>query len=63
VLEASRELGVALVAFSPPGRGFLTGALREVDGLKMKDIRRAMSRFQDEAMGAIGHHLTADDNE
>jgi aryl-alcohol dehydrogenase-like predicted oxidoreductase len=49
VLEASRELGVSLVAFSPLGRGFLTGTLREVDGLEAKDIRRAMPRFQGEA--------------
>jgi aryl-alcohol dehydrogenase-like predicted oxidoreductase len=44
-LEACRELGVAFVAFSPVGRGFLGGALRDVSGLEEKDIRRQMPRF------------------
>ncbi len=46
MLEACRELGVALVAFSPLARGFLSARLREVDSLAPKDIRRAMPRFQ-----------------
>ncbi|WP_290869477.1 aldo/keto reductase [Aquabacterium sp.] len=45
VLDTCRELGTAFVAFSPVGRGFLTGALREVASLDAKDIRRAMPRF------------------
>jgi aryl-alcohol dehydrogenase-like predicted oxidoreductase len=45
VLAACRELGVAFVAFSPLGRGFLAGSLRSVEGLDAKDIRRAMPRF------------------
>jgi aryl-alcohol dehydrogenase-like predicted oxidoreductase len=49
VLDACRELGVAFVAFSPLGRGFLTGTLRDVSGLDAKDIRRAMPRFAPEA--------------
>ncbi|MDE2150373.1 MAG: aldo/keto reductase [Gammaproteobacteria bacterium] len=44
-LETCRQLGVTLVAFSPLGRGFLTGALREVSSLAPKDIRCAMPRF------------------
>jgi hypothetical protein len=48
VLEACRELGVNLVAFSPLGRGFLTGRLRAVTTLPAKDIRLAMPRFQGE---------------
>ena len=46
VLETCRELGITLVPFSPLGRGFLTGALRDVSTLPPKDIRLAMPRFQ-----------------
>lgn len=45
VLDACRELGTAFVAFSPLGRGFLAGGLRDVTTLDGKDIRRAMPRF------------------
>ena len=45
VLETCRELGVAFVAFSPLGRGYLTGALSDVTRLEPKDLRRAMPRF------------------
>jgi aryl-alcohol dehydrogenase-like predicted oxidoreductase len=45
VLEACREVGATFVAFSPVGRGFLAGALREISGLGEKDIRRSMPRF------------------
>jgi hypothetical protein len=48
VLECCRELGIALVAFSPLARGFLTGTLRDVSSLPPKDIRLAMPRFQGE---------------
>ena len=48
VLDACRQLGIAFVAFSPLGRGFLTGKLREVSTLPPKDIRLAMPRFQAE---------------
>jgi aryl-alcohol dehydrogenase-like predicted oxidoreductase len=46
MLEATREAGVALVAFSPVGRGFLADAVADPDELAPKDIRRAMPRFQ-----------------
>ena len=45
VLQACEELGVAFVAFSPVGRGFLCGELQDVSGLDAKDIRRSMPRF------------------
>lgn len=45
VLDASRELGVTFVAFSPLARGFLCGELRDVSTLASNDIRRAMPRF------------------
>jgi aryl-alcohol dehydrogenase-like predicted oxidoreductase len=46
VLETARELGTALVAFSPVGRGILTGTVRDVDTMVPGDLRRAMPRFQ-----------------
>ncbi|MEY4751817.1 MAG: hypothetical protein RIQ60_4031 [Pseudomonadota bacterium] len=53
-LAACRELGVALVAFSPVARGFLGGELRDVSTLDAKDIRRNMPRF---APAAFAHNL------
>ena len=44
-LQACADLGVAFVAFSPVGRGYLCGPL-EVASLDAKDIRRSMPRFQ-----------------
>ena len=45
-LAACRELGVALVAFSPLARGFLTGTLGDPQAqLEAQDIRRQMPRF------------------
>lgn len=52
VLAACRELGTAFVAFSPLGRGFLTGALRDVAGLAPDDLRRTMPRFEPTAYAA-----------
>lgn len=48
ILEATREAGVALVAFSPVGRGFLSDSVSDPNELAPKDIRRAMPRFQPE---------------
>jgi len=48
VLPACRELGIGLVAYSPLGRGFLSGAIRSVDDLSEDDWRRNMPRFQGE---------------
>ena len=52
VLDACRELGVAFVAFSPVGRGFLCGELTDVATLHPADIRRAMPRFAPENYAA-----------
>ena len=47
VLDACRELGVALVAFSPLARGFLTSVELAPGQFAEKDIRRGMPRFQE----------------
>lgn len=47
VLAAARESGTALVAYSPLGRGFLTGALRELGQLRAQDFRLTNPRFAD----------------
>ena len=47
ILAACRELGVALVAYSPLGRGFLAGNFRSLADLPAEDARRSMPRFQD----------------
>ncbi|MBO9687025.1 MAG: aldo/keto reductase [Mitsuaria chitosanitabida] len=47
VLPTCRELGIALVPYSPLGRGFLTGAIRSADQLAANDWRRVNPRFQD----------------
>jgi aryl-alcohol dehydrogenase-like predicted oxidoreductase len=46
VLPTCRELGIGFVAYSPLGRGFLTGAIRSVDNLAADDYRRTTPRFQ-----------------
>lgn len=45
VLQTTRELGIALVAFSPVGRGALCATLGDASGLADKDLRRSMPRF------------------
>lgn len=47
-LEACRELGIAFVAYSPLGRGFLTGAIQGAGDLPAGDTRRLFPRFQTE---------------
>lgn len=48
ILPACRELGVALVAYSPLGRGFLTGRFQKFDDFPGDDYRRNSPRFQGE---------------
>lgn len=52
VLDACRELGVAFVAFSPVGRGFLAGGVRNLSDLGEGDFRVGMPRFQGDAFAA-----------
>jgi aryl-alcohol dehydrogenase-like predicted oxidoreductase len=46
ILPTCRELGIGFVAYSPLGRGFLTGAIRSVDDLAEGDYRLSTPRFQ-----------------
>jgi aryl-alcohol dehydrogenase-like predicted oxidoreductase len=48
ILPAVRELGIGFVAYSPLGRGFLTGQLKTPDDLAPDDWRRSSPRFQGE---------------
>ncbi|KAL1924990.1 uncharacterized protein VTP21DRAFT_4644 [Calcarisporiella thermophila] len=48
LLEACRELGITVVAYSPLGRGFLTGSVKSVSELQEGDWRRHNPRFQGE---------------
>jgi aryl-alcohol dehydrogenase-like predicted oxidoreductase len=48
LLALCRELGITFVAYSPLGRGFLTGAIKTVDDLAPDDWRRTNPRFQGE---------------
>jgi aryl-alcohol dehydrogenase-like predicted oxidoreductase len=48
LLETVRELGIGFVAYSPLGRGFLSGQYKSVDDLAEDDFRRNNPRFQGE---------------
>jgi aryl-alcohol dehydrogenase-like predicted oxidoreductase len=52
VLATCRELGITFVAYSPLGRGFLTGAIQKLDDLDPSDWRRTNPRFQQQALEA-----------
>jgi aryl-alcohol dehydrogenase-like predicted oxidoreductase len=52
LLDTARELGTTLVAYSPLGRGFLTGAIAGLDTLAPDDFRRSNPRFADGALDA-----------
>ena len=48
ILPTVRELGIGFVAYSPLGRGFLTGQIKRFEDLTANDWRRNMPRFQGE---------------
>ena len=50
ILPLVRELGIGFVAYSPLGRGFLTGQIRTVADLQSGDFRAANPRFAEEAL-------------
>ncbi|EXJ62338.1 alcohol dehydrogenase [Cladophialophora yegresii CBS 114405] len=48
LLRTCRELGVAVVAYSPVGRGFLTGQIKALDDLPANDFRRLAPKYSPE---------------
>ena len=48
VLPVCRELGIAFVPFSPLGRGFLSGAVKDTSSLAADDMRRRLPRFEND---------------
>lgn len=48
ILPTVRELGIGFVAYSPLGRGFLSGRIKSIDDLEATDYRRKSPRFQGE---------------
>jgi aryl-alcohol dehydrogenase-like predicted oxidoreductase len=48
ILDTVRELGIGFVAYSPLGRGFLTGQIKRFEDLALDDFRRNSPRFQGE---------------
>jgi aryl-alcohol dehydrogenase-like predicted oxidoreductase len=48
ILDTVRELGIGFVAYSPLGRGFLTGKIKSIDDLDETDFRRRNPRFSPE---------------
>lgn len=53
-MRTCRELGISLVAYSPLGRGFLTGDFQKPEDVAADDYRRHMPRFQS---GNFEHNL------
>ncbi|HUC82817.1 MAG TPA: aldo/keto reductase [Flavisolibacter sp.] len=46
IMQAMEEMGIGFVAYSPLGRGFLSGNIRSIDDLPKDDFRRNIPRFQ-----------------
>jgi len=62
ILQACRELGIGFVAYSPLGRGFLTGQIKKHEDLAPDDFRRFSPRFQGDNFWKnlkLVDHLTA----
>ena len=58
ILATCRELGIAFVAYSPLGRGFLTGAIPNREALDASDWRLNNPRFTDEALAENARFLS-----
>jgi aryl-alcohol dehydrogenase-like predicted oxidoreductase len=48
ILQTTRELGIGFVAYSPLGRGFLSGDIKTPDDFEASDVRRILPRYQGE---------------
>ncbi|KAG2367526.1 NADP-dependent oxidoreductase domain-containing protein [Suillus spraguei] len=48
VIATAEELGIAVIAYSPLGHGFLTGQIKRPEDIPKGDFRRALPRFQDD---------------
>ncbi|RIA84189.1 oxidoreductase [Glomus cerebriforme] len=48
IMETCSELGITIVAYSPLGRGFLSGKYKSIDDFEQGDFRRMLPRFQGE---------------
>lgn len=48
ILQTCQELNIGFVAYSPIGRGFLTGKIRSTDEMHPSDFRKTLPRFQPE---------------
>ncbi|KAG1827030.1 NADP-dependent oxidoreductase domain-containing protein [Suillus subaureus] len=48
VIATAEELGIAVIAYSPLGRGFLTGQIKRPEDIPEGDFRRSMPRFQED---------------
>ncbi len=46
IMKAMEDMGIGFVAYSPLGRGFLSGRIRSIDDLPKDDFRRNIPRFQ-----------------
>jgi aryl-alcohol dehydrogenase-like predicted oxidoreductase len=54
IIPTCRELGIGIVAYSPLGRGFLTGAITKPEDLPEDDWRLKNPRFAGEAFQKVG---------
>ncbi len=52
LIPLCEKLGITFVAYSPLGRGFLTGQITSLDNLATDDFRRGIPRFKEENFGA-----------
>ena len=58
LLPVLEELGIGLVAFSPLGKGFLSGSVQKEDVFAANDVRHSIPRFQDPKNLAVNLKLT-----